>query len=392
MLSFSLIVILSGVIILVGIGIWTNQRRTLGNKPVVEHDLHVQTSQTENGVIVASEHGQLLYTNARLRGWLGMGGGTPTLEVMAQNAHPSDNFRQLFAEESRAAFQFGDRWVEGWSQLIPDVDGLRMVVTLREMGQETAVTGVDFDISASMRIIEEIGETVNASLGVDQSLQTILTIIAKNIEVDGSEIALWEPEEEVLYQRGWVGDAGYVLLLAAEGGMYAPGEGVTGTIARTKQPILISDVTTDDALAPKLGDNPYQSFVGVPLMLGDRFLGTLELTHMEAGFFSQRHLALLQAVAKPVATAIHNAEIYYAQVKRIDDIASLQQITQGQDLEADVSSVYTSLNKRIANLVDAEVAGVLLYDDRREVLAAQPPFYGLPSQIVSIMEIGRAHV
>jgi len=357
----------------------------LGNKPVLEHDLSIQTAQTENAVIVASEHGHLLYTNARLREWLGMGSGTPTLEVMSQNAHPAENFRELFTEESRAAFQFGGRWVEGGSQLIPGDKGLRMVVTLREMGQEMAVAGGDFDISATMRILDEIGEMVNAALGVDQSLQTILTIIAKNIEIDGGEIALWDVDDEVLYQRGWVGDAGYVLSLASAGGSYKLGEGVTGAIARTRQPLLIPDVNASDAIAPKLDDNPYRSFVGVPLLLADHFLGTLELTHAQPGYFSRRHLALLQAVAKPIATSIHNAEIYAAQVRRIDDIASLQQITQGQDLEADVSEVYTALNKRIANLVDAEVAGVLLYDNRRELLVAQPPFFGLPPQIVSIM-------
>jgi PAS domain S-box-containing protein len=390
MFSFSLIVILAGAIILIGITIWTNQRTQLGNQPELEHNLRVQSSQapSENAVIVAREHGQVLYINDQLRGWLKLGGGLPRLEYFASVANPQDNFRALFTTPSRAAFQFGPHWVEATSSMIPDERELRVVVTMRQLQHSADLSpDADLDISAAMLIIDEIGETVNAGLGVDQSLQTMLTIISKNIEVDGAEITLWDKSAEALYQRGWVGDAAYVLALATDGGAYQLGEGMSGWIAKNRQPLLVPDVAAPDAVVPKIEENPYRSFAGVPLVLGERFIGTLEVTHQQAGYFNRRHLSLLGAIAKPVATAVYNAELYAAQIKRIDDIASLQQITQGQDLAQNVSGVYYALNERVASLVDAEVSGVMLYDERREEVLPQIPFYGLPDQLVSILSI-----
>jgi PAS domain S-box-containing protein len=390
MVAFSLIVILAGSIILIGISIWTNQRQQLGDAPEIEFDLQRQTAdtQTQNAVIVAREHGQVLYVNPRLQSWLSIGNSYPTLEFLAQNARPTQNFQSLFVEETQTAFQFGNRWVAATSNRIPQDNEIHVVVTLRELQhQQGATPHSELDVSVSMAIIEEIGETVNASLGVEEALQTILAVISKNIELDGGEITLWNPADQVLYQRGWVGDASYVLSLAMAGGSYALGEGITGWVARQRQPMLVSDANANDNIAPKLDDNPYQSFVAIPLLLSERFLGTLELTHHQAGHFQPHHLTLLQSISKTVSTAIHNAELYATQLKRIDDIASLQQITQGKDLENNASGVYMAMNKRIANLIEAEVAGVLVYDDRRELLVPQPPFYGLPDQLLSFMTV-----
>ncbi|MEO0561428.1 MAG: GAF domain-containing protein, partial [Chloroflexota bacterium] len=388
MFSFSLIVILAGAIILLGIGVWTNQRRTLGTKPEIEHDLQMQAARfkTDNAVVVAREHGQLIYINDKVRDWLGVGTGSPSLEYLAQNAQPEDNFRELFIGEARAAFRFGTHWVEGWSNMIPSENEMRVVVTMRELQHQTSLPDDEnLDVSRAMLIIEEIGDTVNAGLGVEQSMQTILTILSKNIELDGAEFTMWDPTENALFQRGWVGDAAYALSLALAGGSYPMGEGLTGWVAQNQEPLLVPDINAPDSLAPMLSDNPYNSFVVVPIALGDRFLGTLELTSANPGHFNRAHLSLLQAVTKPIATAIYNAELYTEQVQRIEDIASIQQITQNEDLITNVASVYMAMNKRIADLVGVEVAGVLLFDERRIALIPQAPFFGLPDQLVTVM-------
>jgi PAS domain S-box-containing protein len=390
MLSFSLIVIIAGLIILIGIGIWTNQRRRLGSQPEVERDLvnRSSTSHSDNAVIVIREHGQLVYVNDQLRDWLNVYVESPSLEFVIQNAQPAENLRQLFADESRAVFRFGRRWVEGWSHYIPGDDELRLVVTLREFQAGEGAQGAsgDLDIAAAMHIIDEIGETVTVSMGGDQTLQTLLNIIEKHVDIDSAEICIWDENNQVLRQRGWVGDASYVVALASEGGTYEMSEGITGWVARQRQPLLVADATAPDVIAPKLSDSGYHSFVATPLMLGDLFIGTLELAHRQRGRFGQGDVALLQSIARPVATAIHNANLYLSQAQRIDDIANLQGVTAGHDLSSgNVDEVYLALNRRIAELADTQMCGVLLYDERRNQLAAQLPFYGLPDQIAQLI-------
>ncbi|MEO1442457.1 MAG: GAF domain-containing protein, partial [Chloroflexota bacterium] len=296
--------------------------------------------------------------------------------------------------QTRATFQVGDRWVEGTAMQIPANDELRTVVTLRELTGNGNGNGSHghhmaegkLDVSASMGIIGEIGETVNASLSVDQVLQSILAIISKYVDVDAGEITLWDEKNRMLEQRGWLGDAGYVVDLATYGGAYQMGEGVSGWVARHQQPLLIPDIDAPDAVKPKLETNPYRSFVAIPLQLGEQFIGTLELVHKTAGHFQQSHLALLQSIARPVTMAIFNASLYTSQINRINDIANLQKVTRDVE-ENDTATVYQTLNARIAELTDAAVCGVLLYDDSRKRVIGQPPFHGLPDGLVRAISI-----
>ena len=398
MFPFALILILAGSVILVGISIWARQRQALGNRPELEHRLEAPDleADTPEAVLVAREYGQLVYVNDHAKQWLDVRTGVPSLEYVARNAQPTDSFRGLFAGDRFATFQIGGRWVEGTSLQIPAEDEIRTVVTLREINgsgngnrQDTNADTPSkrLDVSASMRIINEIGETVNASLSVEQVLQAILTIISKSVPLDAGEITLWDEKDGVLNQRGWLGNADYVVSLAMVGGAYEMGEGISGWVAKHREPLLISDVNAPDAVEPLLDDNPYSSFVAVPLSLGDRLLGTLELVHEEPGHFGQAHLALMQSIAKPVATAIYNAELYTAQIQRIEDIASLQNVTQERDAEDDVGAVYATMNERIANLIDVEVCGVLLYDEQRQRLVGQAPFHGLPGGLVQALSI-----
>lgn len=391
MFNFSLIVILAGFMILAGIAIWTRQRRQLGDLPEIEQDLLQATPKRENknAVLVAQEYGKLVYINEQARAWLGVRSGLPDLEYITRNAQPAHLLQGLFTHEGVAAFNLAGRWVEGNSQQILDADGVRFVVTLRELSAESGVSGAGLlDVSTSMRILADIGEDINPSMGIEPVLQSILSILAQYIDIDAGEICLYDPQTDKLYQRGWLGDAAYVLSLALEGGYYNMGEGITGWVASQRQSVLVADTQAPDALKPKLADNPYGSFVAVPLVLGERLLGTLELCQNRRGYFSERHLVLLEALSKSVATAIQGAELYAAQNKRIDDIASIQQITQDREIESDnVVAVYSALTRRISNLMDASVCGVLLYDSRRELLVGQPPFSGLPDQLITIANI-----
>ena len=167
-----------------------------------------------------------------------------------------------------------------------------------------------------LSIIDEIGETVNVSQGVEPVLQTLLTIVRKRIDADAGEITLIDEKANMLIPRGWVGDSAYVLALAEAGGFYRMGEGISGWIAQYRQPLLVTDATAGNSVRPKLSKNIYNSFVGIPLVLGERFLGTFELASSSVGVFDTAKLALLKSVASPITTAIYNAELYAEQARR----------------------------------------------------------------------------
>ncbi|MFW5772225.1 MAG: GAF domain-containing protein, partial [Phototrophicaceae bacterium] len=308
---------------------------------------------------------------------------TPNLESIAQMADPADNFLALFAGERQTSFQFGKRWIEASSHRIPAAGETRTVVVMRELAG-TAHNPDLLDLGLAMSLVNEIGEAVHAGMSVEQILQVLLTIIGQAVPFEAGEVCLWDEKDNALYPRGWVGDAFYVLALAEAGGRYEMDEGVTGWIARHRQPVLLNSREEFAAVQPKLLDSGYQSIVAVPLMLGGRFTGTLEIASKEPHYYTPGHQALLQAISTPVAVAIHNAELYAEQVQRLDSLAGLHQVVSQDQLRSrDARPVYESLTARIAELADAEMCGILLYDRDRGGLVPQLPFYGLPEALVT---------
>jgi PAS domain S-box-containing protein len=386
-MNLAVILFVGGAVVIAWIFLWARQREGL---PVTaEHEPFLDSvpgAASSDAVIVSREHGQVVYANPPARHWLGLNGGLPHLEQIASAASPSDSFLELLAHEGQASFQLGSRWVSASSHRIPSAGESRMVVVMRELTTTTSHPEA-LNLGLAMSIINEIGETVNAAMGVNQVLQTLLDILGKAIHFDAGEICLWDAKERVLRQRGWVGDAMYLIRLAEAGGKYDLDEGISGWVARQRKPILIHNLDDPTAIQPKLMNSDYRSFIAVPLMLGDRFIGTLELAHQTPGHFNNSDLALLQALSKPVTVSVYNAEIYAEQTQRIDDLASLQQLASEHELFGDASPVYAAVNRRVAELLTVDMCGIFLHDPDRSLLIPQPPFVGLPEALVRTIVI-----
>ncbi len=377
-MGLAVILFAGAVIILLWLFLWSLQRQRLEQLPDAEIALgDVSSLSGSDAVIVASEQGKILHANETLRRWLGV--EHPDLEAIAKDAQPADTFLELFTREAQASFQLGKRWVEAVSRRSPAGGAGRMIVVMRELSSTSTSPDV-LDLSRAISIVNEIGETVNASLGVEPVVQALLTIVRKEIPADAGEICLWDDQHFVLTPRGWTGDIAYVLALAEAGGNYAFGEGITGWIAQYRKPVMVADVADETAVRPKLNNDMFRSYIGVPLEVGDQLIGTLEFA--SAHSFSQGDLALVRAVSKQVTTAVYNVLLYTEQARRIEDLATVQQAIDYAALEGDPARVFAALTERIASLLDAEVCGVLIYDELRDALVAQTPYYGLPDQVV----------
>ncbi|MCA9910111.1 MAG: GAF domain-containing protein, partial [Anaerolineae bacterium] len=335
----------------------------------------------DEALLVASEHGKLIHINEMARQWVNLGEGEPNVEYLAGLVEPSDSFLDLLGSEGQASFRIAGRWVEATSHRIPAGNDIRMVIVMRPISG----AGENYDLSSAINIVSSVGETVQIGMSVEQVLQTLLTIVTRELPASAGEICLYDPATNLLVPHGWIGESNYVLALAEAGGVYEMGEGITGWLAKHRKPALVTDTHDSQSLKPKLPHAPFHSYVGVPLIFNETLIGTFELAHKQPNGFNQTHMALLQAVARPLATTIHTAQQYAEQVKRIEALATLparDQLTVGSQEE-----MLRALTERTAQLMGVDMAGVLLYDDRQAMLVAQEPFYGLPSPVVRIYNI-----
>jgi diguanylate cyclase (GGDEF)-like protein len=89
------------------------------------------------------------------------------------------------------------------------------------------------------------------------------------------------------------------------------GEGISGQVGKTREPIVIDDVSHEDMYLGFWGHAERKgSLAAVPILHQDRLLGVLTVTRPEQDPITDVHLHLLRAIADNAALAIRNAQLF----------------------------------------------------------------------------------
>ena len=87
--------------------------------------------------------------------------------------------------------------------------------------------------------------------------------------------------------------------------------GLTMTVAKTGKPILVPDLRSD----PLYAGTPSSwsgSIIGLPLKIGDRVVGVMNVSHTQVGAFTESDIRMLRLLGDQAAIAIENARLYEA--------------------------------------------------------------------------------
>ncbi len=162
---------------------------------------------------------------------------------------------------------------------------------------------------AELRTVYEIGQDITATLEVDETLQAILDRVRDVIAYDAAEITLFDQREQKLIVAAWNGTSGFA---DTRGRRYELSKGFTGLIGQERRSLLVADTQAESerkAVTVKLADEAIvRSLLGVPLLIRDRLVGTLELISKHVGNFDQDDQRLLETIAPQAAIAIEKAQ------------------------------------------------------------------------------------
>jgi nitrate/nitrite-specific signal transduction histidine kinase len=163
-----------------------------------------------------------------------------------------------------------------------------------------------------LEMVFEIGQDITASVEVDETLQAILGRVKDLVDYDAAEITLYDSKEQALFVKAWRGRQGFE---DTRGKSYRLGVGLTGKIAAERKSLLIGDAHTGEYEATPTGKTGIltlaiivRSILGVPLIIRDRLVGTLELVSSQVGAFDENDQRLLETIAPQAALAIEKAQ------------------------------------------------------------------------------------
>ena len=348
---------------------------------------------TDAGVVVAERGGRVVFANDRARLFFGLDGEAPSLSRLLRHAEPADTLLGLFAGEGQAALNVGERRLQATSLRVPISAGgpEQFVVVLRDTtaGQAAALEGLGQSNADGLRLVADIHRAISQHLEPAAVYRAILEQVRQVRPYHLAEINLWDPASRSLRPAQTAGDPEYVRSLAAVGGAYFPGEGYSGWLAAHRQPLLVANVATFTEVRPKLygTEFPFQAYVGVPLLDGDDFVGTLELAHDQAGAYQPSGVELLSLIAAHAAVAIRNAQRAAEQQRHVAELSGVADITRALEATSAPRELFAHLTVDIARFMGVQQAAFLVYQADANTLVGQPPFYGLPDIVAEVLRI-----
>ena len=145
---------------------------------------------------------------------------------------------------------------------------------------------------------------------------------------------------------------------------------------RAGQVHLTHDLSTelDLPLEQRLYQAGVRSRVIVPMIVGDRMLGCLNLGSNQIGAFDEAELPVLQQVASALAVAIENARLFESEQTRREELAALYDLSRDlADTVDDVEALLTRVARRAVETVHSTFVRIMLMNgDELTVSAAYP--------------------
>ncbi|MSS72828.1 MAG: PAS domain S-box protein [Candidatus Latescibacteria bacterium] len=191
--------------------------------------------------------------------------------------------------------------------------------------------------AAQLSMVGEIARLVLSTLDPDQIMRLSAESIQRNFAYyDVFLFAVDEAAGEVLLTA----HAGAYLEFFSEGYRQAIGTGIVGWVAQTGEVLLSNDVAKEPRrILAFPQEEKTASELCVPIKLGDRVIGGIDVQSERTGAFDEHDVTSLQILANLIANAVENARLYQEMKfvkefnERVIDTIPMPLLFPGQRLE-----------------------------------------------------------
>jgi signal transduction histidine kinase len=214
-----------------------------------------------------------------------------------------------------------------------------------------------------LRTINEISRKISSIMNLDELLPYVANLLRETLDYNNVNIFLFEQSSGQLILKE-ICLSGYKGVIPLEVPLEMGDEGVVAWVAHTGEPLLVNDVSKEPRYWFIEELSAIKSELAVPVRIGDKNLGVLDIESNELDAFSEADLFTAQTLADQVAIAIENARLYQAtgqiavmeernrMAREIHDTLAqgftgiiLQLEAAEQAIETDMNQVQQHLNK-----------------------------------------------
>jgi len=207
-------------------------------------------------------------------------------------------------------------------------------------------------------VLHRVSNTLMRTLNLEQLLENILKVLQRSFGYSHCAILLPDEETGELYVKA---APGYLQAMGEGRRIKIGQEGITGWVAANRVPLNVPDVAKDDRYLK--GVEGTKSEIAVPMLVGERVVGVLDVQSTEVNAFGEDDLRTLSSVAAQAAVAIERARFFKEARRRSQEQATLFQASAAVLSTLHVGEVLYEVAKQMTLAIDATSARVCQWNE-----------------------------
>jgi diguanylate cyclase (GGDEF)-like protein len=207
--------------------------------------------------------------------------------------------------------------------------------------------------------LRQAGAVVAASLRQDEAIERILEQLARVVPYDSASVMLLsEGYLEIVGGRGWKDPAEVIGLRFP-----VPGDNPNTLVIQQGRLHILGDAPSEYAAFGEGPQRHIRSWLGIPLIVGERVIGMLSVDNAQPNFFTPDHAHLAAAFADQVGIAIENARLFTEAEKHAEQLRALRAAGHALTSDLRIEAVLQTLIETTRRLVGASYAALGVLDE-----------------------------
>jgi len=256
----------------------------------------------------------------------------------------------------------------GKAGLVPFTEAdLRLLVTLCAQAtvaiENARLFGAAEQRATELAALREIGQAITSQIQLPAVLEAVVAGAMRLLSTQHTQILLWEEASQQLRYGAALGtEAERVRTQTLE-----PGRGVNGSVALTRQPMILDDYQNSPYALPEFPE--VVATITTPVTFGGRLLGVLHSHTTQPGRrFTAADLRLFQMLAAQAAIAIENARLFDEARTHTARLDALNELSRTVTSSLDLQQVFDYIVRAAVDLLGLALARVYVWQDETGLL------------------------
>ena len=301
--------------------------------------------------------GKVLYANERVSSLIGMN-VEDVIGKQTPNFYTNPDDRQLILSDLREHGGANNRelainhtdghqlWVLISNRLVQYDGETAIITTLIDITDRKLAEEALAKRAAELETVARVSASAATILETDHLLQEVVDLTTERFGLYHAHIYLLDKEGDTLILATGAGDIGQQMVAEKRTIPLAQEQSLVAQAARSKKGVIENDVRSNPAFLPHPLLPKTRSEMAVPMLVGERVVGVLDVQAEDVGHFTSQDIVVQTALAAQIGVAMENSRSFeQAQLALAEAEESRESVQEYLDRQRILHELNIELNK-----------------------------------------------